>query len=580
MEIYLDIGKEDGAPFKIDAEKVLSGRTAVIGMSGAGKSHLVAVICEEMAKNDLPFVVIDPEGEYSSLKEKYQVVWASNESGADVILNRRTAKTLAAAIIEQCGRLIIDTSGSEDEFRIVSDFLKEFYRIESEKKDPILLIVEEADRFAPQSSGEVVKELHEISRRGRKRGIGLLVATQRPAMVDKNVLSQCANQLIGRLRSERDLKAVSLFFSSSREIKKLPELKRGTFFVMGDISSDPSLVHIKQRETKSIGSTPKIKEKKSFSVEDFRLELGGEEEGISAQESVQIAEQKEAESPKIEERKAIDKARKEKTEAKDEGGVPVYGLPFALKDTEALEIATKNLSRLLLLVGNPTESIEEIKPVYWPYMVYKTEIASRGVLGLSVKDFYGIWDPISFSFVRFQRDEIFEIAGFNEKLTGLSWKALKVLIELNNEDMTVNDMASRTKLSPSEVRSALNYMRKSKIVVEAGKAGRATLYRPTVSIRRTGASAIKATPPQKVFPLTTSGITVLKPRANADFAANLIRAMVDNSAVTPKGLFHIPYYYVSLWKKKGTKQRVLLINGITGGVREITENKGAAKYVR
>jgi len=100
METYLYIGEEDDAPFKIDARKVISGRTAVIGMSGAGKSHLVAVLCEEMAKNNLPFVIIDPEGEYSSLKEKYQVVWASNETGADVRLNRKSAKTLAAAIIE------------------------------------------------------------------------------------------------------------------------------------------------------------------------------------------------------------------------------------------------------------------------------------------------------------------------------------------------------------------------------------------------------------------------------------------------------------------------------------------------
>ena len=51
----------------VDAELVLTERTCVIGQSGSGKSYTVAVICEELVKNNLGFCIIDTEGEYYEL---------------------------------------------------------------------------------------------------------------------------------------------------------------------------------------------------------------------------------------------------------------------------------------------------------------------------------------------------------------------------------------------------------------------------------------------------------------------------------------------------------------------------------
>ncbi len=275
-EELLHIGEFDGREFTISGTQLLTNRTAVIGMSGSGKSHLIGVLCEEMCKANLPFVIIDTEGEYYSLKEQFEIAWASNGTDADTMLTIEKCKPLAEQVVKLGGRLIFDTSNSSNEFELVSEFLKHLYEIESEVKMPILVIVEEADRFVPQSRGEQVRELHEISRRGRKRGIGLIVATQRPAMVDKNILSQCGNQFIGRLRIENDVKAVSRFFHKTRMLDELPNLERGDFFAMGEPLISPQLIQIKNRETSHRGAAPKMGELGKFTVEGLVTSIGTE----------------------------------------------------------------------------------------------------------------------------------------------------------------------------------------------------------------------------------------------------------------------------------------------------------------
>jgi len=579
-ETYLEIGDEDGNPFNISAQKVLSGRTAIIGMSGAGKSHLVGVICEELAENDLPFVIIDPEGEYASLKEKYEVVWAANNPKADVRLRTQGMEKLASAVVEHRARLVIDTSNSSNELEVVSRFLNEFYSIESEKKEPIAVIVEEADRFAPQSSGDVVEELYEISRRGRKRGIGLIIATQRPAMVDKNVLSQCGNQFIGRLRSERDLNAVSLFFSRSKDVKSLPELERGSFFVMGDISPTPALVHIKERKTSSIGSTPELKGKKKFSMEEFIKEVspsrkekkavkqdektatsGGKREQVTTDKT----EVKEEHRPKSRSRKPASPSSTKKVEKK-----AIPALPFSINQEEALSIAAKSIPLTLVFRGKPTESIEHSQMVYWPYIICQVDVAERGFLKkLNIRTLKTIWDPVSVTAVRFEGMEAIPLHGFDKKLDGLKWKEIRVLRELTRDDMTVSDLVPATGLTVGEVRGAIGKLKKKRRIVEGGKVGRATLYRPIIKLQAISLDSIETQVPESGLIVPPDNVQILDAPLGDKFFINLIKGLFENCEVSDTFYFYVPYYIVSLRKKRGSKERKLLINAITGSVREM-----------
>ncbi|MEW5937605.1 MAG: DUF87 domain-containing protein, partial [Candidatus Thermoplasmatota archaeon] len=363
----LHIGTFDGNPFQVEPERLVTARTAVIGMSGSGKSNLIGVMCEEMCRAGLPFVIIDPEGEYCTLKEAHEIVWACNDRRADVPLSIEGCRALADGVVTHRGRLIFDTSESSNEFDLVSEFLRHFYEAENRARTPILLIVEEADRFAPQSSGQDVKWLHEISRRGRKRGIGLLVATQRPAMLDKNVLSQCGNQFIGRLRTENDLKAVALFFHSSQMLRSLPNLECGQFHVMGDISRVPHLVQIRKRETAHKGRTPEHSEASRFTASEFVSALFPHPREVpavpEAEQPVEVAGEQRPQSAS----EAV-----QPIEAPDVQTGGVVGFNVGMDD--ALTIANRELKKNIF-TGAAVESIEECTAAYWPMLTCRLETA-------------------------------------------------------------------------------------------------------------------------------------------------------------------------------------------------------------
>ena len=75
--------EEDAQPFQVSPDLIATGRTCVIGSSGSGKSYTVGVICEELCKNKVPFVIVDIEGEYSGLKEKFEVIWVGDDEKSD-----------------------------------------------------------------------------------------------------------------------------------------------------------------------------------------------------------------------------------------------------------------------------------------------------------------------------------------------------------------------------------------------------------------------------------------------------------------------------------------------------------------
>ncbi len=129
---------------------------------------------------------------------------------------------------------------------------------------PFFLVVEEAHNFCPERSfGETTssKILRTIASEGRKFGLGLCVISQRPARVDKSVLSQCTTQIILKVTNPNDLKAVSssvegLTAESEAEIQNLPV---GTALVTGVVDM-PLFVTIRPRRTKHGGHAVNILE--------------------------------------------------------------------------------------------------------------------------------------------------------------------------------------------------------------------------------------------------------------------------------------------------------------------------------
>ena len=87
VDLPFSLEEDQAEAFQVNPELFATGRTCVIGSSGSGKSYTVGVICEELCKNKVPFVIVDTEGEYSGLKDKYNVVWIGDDPKSDIRWN-------------------------------------------------------------------------------------------------------------------------------------------------------------------------------------------------------------------------------------------------------------------------------------------------------------------------------------------------------------------------------------------------------------------------------------------------------------------------------------------------------------
>jgi hypothetical protein len=151
------------------------------------------------------------------------------------------------------------------------------------KVPPFMLVVEECHNFAPEkglSTTATGQAMRTIASEGRKFGMGLMVVSQRPAKVDKNVLSQCNTQIILKVTNPNDLKALAssvegFSADSEDEIQRLPV---GVAFVSHPRISIPVLVEVRPRETAHGGESVDV----MAAVRD--AEEAEEEEAIEAVE--------------------------------------------------------------------------------------------------------------------------------------------------------------------------------------------------------------------------------------------------------------------------------------------------------
>ncbi len=116
---------------------------------------------------------------------------------------------------------------------------------------PILLVVEEAHRFASHSYHYSTRQLRRISREGRKFGLGLLIVSQMLRNLDPVISAQCATKVILRIHNKNDLSAltVSADYLDAHAIKLIPYLATGTAFVSSPDVPIPTLVEV--RKTRS-----------------------------------------------------------------------------------------------------------------------------------------------------------------------------------------------------------------------------------------------------------------------------------------------------------------------------------------
>lgn len=231
---------------EINIQDLIQSRMLIQANSGGGKSALARTIIEK-SFGVIPFIVLDKEGEYYTLKEKYGDVLVIGGQFADIPINLKSAKLLPKEIIGNKLSVIIDLSdfNTPDKRLYVKYFLEAMMHLTKEYWTGYLIFVEEAHFFCGEQdkfeSGAAVKELMST---GRKRGYCGVLITQRISKLHKDAAAECNNKFIGRtfLDIDMDRSAKELGFSSSRDRLQLRDLQPGHFYAFGT-SIEPHHVH-------------------------------------------------------------------------------------------------------------------------------------------------------------------------------------------------------------------------------------------------------------------------------------------------------------------------------------------------
>jgi hypothetical protein len=154
---------------------------------------------------------------------------------------------LAAEVLENVTALI---------GRLVLEFLQRLGEHSGEGARgslPVVLVLEEAQnyiqqpRFAEEESiARVVFE--RIAREGRKYGLSLVVASQRPSELSKTVLSQCSSFIVHRLQNPEDLRYFKEIVPGiyGPMLEQIPALAPQTALVLGECVPAPALVKIRE----------------------------------------------------------------------------------------------------------------------------------------------------------------------------------------------------------------------------------------------------------------------------------------------------------------------------------------------
>lgn len=220
----------------INLPVLLESRMLVQANSGAGKSWTLRRVLEQTASG-VQQLVIDPEGEFASLREKFDYIVCAPHD-ADAVATPQTAAALARALWESGSSAILDIYELKAHERVlfVRRFLESLINAPKKVWHPTLVAIDEVQMFAPQQgSAESLPAVIDLASRGRKRGLALVAATQRLSKVHKDVAAELLNKIIMRTGLDVDVQraADELGMSRAAAMTALRDLLPGDAYVFG-----------------------------------------------------------------------------------------------------------------------------------------------------------------------------------------------------------------------------------------------------------------------------------------------------------------------------------------------------------
>jgi hypothetical protein len=268
----------------LSVDESVTMTAAILAKKQSGKTYLGMVIAEEflLAKDyQIPVVVIDPTGVWPGLRafadgqpSPFQILVLGGRHGDLPITAKDGAKVAQIVNAVRPHPVIIDVSSLApvEQHEFVGPFIDGLYS--SELRSPLHLIIDEADEFAPQVLSKSSKHqkrcldaIDRLVRRGRTKGIGTTMITQRCAVIAKNVLSQTGSLWFLNMDEPRDLIAVESRLNhgvteqQKREcINQIPRLQPGfAYYIQTGVSPKFRRFKVRRKKTFDSSKTPSLR---------------------------------------------------------------------------------------------------------------------------------------------------------------------------------------------------------------------------------------------------------------------------------------------------------------------------------
>lgn len=257
--------------------------TAILAIRRAGKSHLAKHVAEQLYAAGQQIVILDPKGDWWGLRSSADgkspgipIVILGGQHG-DVPIAAGDGEAVARLVVERTLSVLIDLSdfSKGQVATFCAAFLEKLYRLKNEDRyrTPLTLIVDESDAIAPQKPRPGVQlvmlgAIDDCVRRGGQRGIGVILVSQRAAVLNKDVLTQCGILMLLRTSGSQDIEAVDVWIKKHGEKEKreqvmatIARLPRGDAWVWAPGWPDEQGIftrtHVGANWTFDSGDTPK-----------------------------------------------------------------------------------------------------------------------------------------------------------------------------------------------------------------------------------------------------------------------------------------------------------------------------------
>jgi len=275
-EREFEIGKVPSTDVGVIAsiDELVEYHAAILGVTGTGKTELALDIVREAVQRGVKVFCVDFTGDYrqrlADLAPEFPSPTA--EQGADLEaklfavdtgkyggqeekpvlkkavddLRAQTEAQVDAFLRDDTKHLAIfelaEIANTKATLRLTELYLSSImhWARQNRRARQIMLVLEEAHTIVPEIFGAgfdydtqwVVGRIGQIALQGRKYGVGLLVITQRTALVSKTILSQCNTFLTHSLIDQTSLNFLESVYSS-QHTRLIPNLGQFEFLAFG-----------------------------------------------------------------------------------------------------------------------------------------------------------------------------------------------------------------------------------------------------------------------------------------------------------------------------------------------------------